>query len=155
MSVRHTGRWGGDPGERLVREVMHRDFIRIDPDESLLAAERTMRLARIRHLPVVRDGTLLGILSYRDLLVATLGSLESDPGPQAFLRETPAEKLMSQAVATVTPYTPLRSAALTMLRHGVGCLPVEEREEGHAELVGLLTESDLLRAAYVPELSSS
>ena len=48
----------------------------------------------------------------------------------------------------VTPETPLRVAASRMARLGIGCLPVVEPGEHGGRLVGLVTESDLLRAAF-------
>jgi CBS domain-containing protein len=71
-----------------VRDVMRRDFITIQSGESLLEALQVMRLARLRHLAVVNEGVLVGILSYRDLqdrLVA--GSIGgSGPDPPAVAR---------------------------------------------------------------------
>ena len=47
---------------------MREEVITVHPDESLLDADKIMRLARIRHLPVVRDGILVGVVSHRDVL---------------------------------------------------------------------------------------
>jgi CBS domain-containing membrane protein len=126
-----------------VGDVMRRDFVFADPDESLGAARQTMRMARLRHLLVARDGRLLGLLTYRELLEARLrdGRDEGRTGDA-----------LKSAVAWVTPDTPLRDAADRLSRYGFGCLPVLEpfdddgREPG--ALVGLVTELDLLRAAY-------
>jgi CBS domain-containing protein len=54
---------------------------------------------------------------------------------------------------TASPDTTLREAAERMLRFKIGCLPVVERGPDRLELVGLITESDLLRAAYAPDLA--
>ena len=56
------------------------------------------------------------------------------------LSETPAKDVMQTDVVTVTPDTPLKEAASSMIRHKIGCLPVTEG----AQLVGIVTDGDLL-----------
>lgn len=129
---------------------MRRDFIACAPKESLLEVERTMRLARIRHVPVVAAGELVGVLSHRDLLQAALERLERLDAPQAraYLDRSTAATLMTPDPITTSPDATLVEAAGLMLRHGIGCLPVVERREHRILAIGILTESDLLRAAY-------
>ena len=55
---------------------MRTNFVSAAPDDSLLEADRIMRLARIRHLPVVEKGLLVGLLSHRDVLAASISRLE-------------------------------------------------------------------------------
>lgn len=139
---------------RTVAELMRRQFVTVAPDASLLEAHQIMRLARLRHLPVARDGMLVGVLSYRDVQEEILDQL----GPEG--TKTYEELLASIAVNqamipfpwTVTPETDLAEAATRLYRLRVGCLPVAEPSEEGPRLVGLITESDLLRAAYDPLL---
>lgn len=141
--------------ERSVGELMRHEFVTMNPRESLLDAERIMRLARIRHMPIVEDGALVGILSHRDVVEVSL------PDRAADARRQQTEHLRSLAVGgvmhpnpwTASPDTTLREAAERMLRYKIGCLPVVERGPDRLELVGLITESDLLRAAYAPDLA--
>lgn len=110
-------------------------------------AERLMRSARIRHLPVIEDGELRGVLSYRDLLEVALAELERDPGRLPAVRSQTIGSLMSRDPVTATESTTLREAALRMVRHRIGCLPVVKgRAPDGVRVVGLLTESDLIRA---------
>ena len=51
----------------LVENRMKRDPITISPETGVLEASRLLRQHRIRHLPVVRGGRLVGILTDRDL----------------------------------------------------------------------------------------
>lgn len=128
----------------MVREVMRRDFVCADPGETLEGARQTMRMGRLRHLLVTRGDRLVGILSYRDLLE----SLTDGRGP------APSERVgaaLKRAPVFVTPETALADAADRMCRYGFGCLPVLEPRRAHAEpdrLVGIVTERDLLRAAF-------
>ena len=63
-----------------VREVMTADVVTVAPEATMQVCRRLMTERRIRHLPVVRDGTLMGIVSIRDVVEATLAE-------QAFLIE--------------------------------------------------------------------
>ncbi len=123
---------------------MRRDFVTVAPDESLAEARQIMRLARLRHLLVVRDGVLVGVLSYRDLLELLL----TDGRPPGLGR--PVEAAMAPSPTYVTPEKPLAYAASRLWQLQLGCLPVVEESEAGARLVGLITEVDLLRAAYDP-----
>jgi CBS domain-containing protein len=120
-----------------VHQIMRRDFVRADPDESLEGARQTMRLARLRHLPVVRGDALVGILSYRDLLDRWHG-IAAD-------HVRVGDAMRRATVSAVRPQASLSEAAARMCRYGYGCLPVTSDT---GVLVGLVTETDLLRAAY-------
>jgi CBS domain-containing protein len=58
---------------------------------------------------------------------------------------------MQRDVVTTEAHLTLAAAARTMLLRKIGCLVVVRRSAGGREVVALLTESDLLRAAYAPE----
>jgi len=106
-----------------------------------------MRMARLRHVPVVRSGILVGVLSYRDLADAFLDAGRTGPA-DSFLRATPVSGLVRGAPVTIAPGESLAEAVDRMLALRLGCLPVAVPTDGGPRLVGLLTESDLLRAAY-------
>jgi CBS domain-containing protein len=128
---------------------MRRDFVTVSVHDSLDEAISIMRLARLRHLAVERDGVLVGLLSYRDLQDRALARLECGR-----LEPTPdncglaVEQAMLEAPYVVEPDTPLHEAATRICHLRVGCLPVVESDEDGVHLVGLVTELDLLRAAY-------
>lgn len=134
---------------KLVADVMRRRFIALAPEDSLLEAERLMRMARVRFLPVSADGALLGGLSHRALLGATLASIGRG-ALEPWLRETRVASVMERSPGCVTPGTSLEEAAARLVDQGEGCLLVVEPGPGEARLVGVVTESDLLRAAFDP-----
>jgi CBS domain-containing membrane protein len=136
-----------------VASLMRANFISAAPEDSLLEADRIMRLARIRHLPVVRKGVLVGLISHRDILAASIARLEKCEPVERLdhLRRLSIGEVMQSDVATATESTTLGSAARRMLRLKIGCLPVVRDGPGGPALVGLVTESDLLRAAYAPD----
>lgn len=135
---------------RPVSEIMRDEFASLREDDRLDLADQVMKLGRVRHLPVLAgDGRLVGIVSSRDLLEASLTSVLSfEPGERrSFLHSVAVSEVMKREVETVEPTTPLGVAAGRMIRHKIGCLPVV-RPDGI--MVGLVTETDLLVAAYLP-----
>lgn len=143
---------------RTVSTLMRPNFISVAPGDTLLDADRIMRLARIRHLPVVvRNGTLVGLLSHRDVLSASISELEKcDPADRlTHLRKIVVSEVMRGNLYTATEETTLADAARRMLRAKIGCLPVVRPGTDGPVLLGLVTESDLLRAAYVPDFEGA
>ena len=135
--------------ERSVGELMRREFVTVSTDESLLEALRIMQLARLRHLLVERDGALAGVLSYRDLQNRTIEQLDRSAGPlEASMHALTVEEAMMDSPYVVAPDTPSQEAASRLCHLGIGCLPVVEEGPGGLRLVGIITENDLLRAAY-------
>ncbi len=100
----------------------------------------------VRHLPVVGDGGLAGVLSDRDLLEHT-GWLPRrvhaarGPGGEDRVPATVAE-IMHTPPVTVSPEDTVVTAAVEFLGRRIGCLPVVEDRN----LVGILTEMDMIRA---------
>jgi len=133
---------------RSVADIMRKDFVSLQEGDRLDFAEDVMRLGRIRHLPVLQQGRLAGIVSQRDLLAHSLSrTLDFDPQDRrSFLKSVDVSEAMTREVVTVDPGTSLEEAARLLIRHQIGCLPVVGSE---GVPVGLVTETDLLRAAYL------
>ena len=102
-----------------------------------------MTLGRVRHMPVVHGGRLVGVVSERDLLRASLSNLTAFGNEQrrAFLQAVEIRRVMSSPPVVIHPDATPEEAALMMAEQKIGCLPVLDGEN----LVGLLTETDLLR----------
>ncbi len=64
------------PGTITVEEVMSRDLVTIDPDDSVAECMETMTEKRIRHLPVVDNGHLVGIVSIGDIVKDMIEELQ-------------------------------------------------------------------------------
>jgi CBS domain-containing membrane protein len=132
------------PASMTVRELMSTELVTLTEDETLAHAQRCMARGRIRHLPVVRDGKLVGLLTHRDLLAASFSIFaEVDHGEQRRIFGTvPVVEAMHRDVVTVSPELTVREAARILLENKYGCLPVVDRA---GDLLGIVTEADFLR----------
>jgi CBS domain-containing protein len=70
--VRALARHGARAMELEARQVMTREVVTCDPDDSIDGVMQTMTEGRFRHLPVVRHGELLGLVSIGDVVKARL-----------------------------------------------------------------------------------
>ncbi len=130
-----------------VREIMVEEPVTLECDDVLDVADDIMTLGRIRHLPVLDGGQVVGILSQRDLfhsaLVKVLGFKHSEQ--KDLMRTVRVKEVMSKPVITISPEAAVKEAAGLMMEKKIGCLPVVEGEK----FVGVVTETDILR--YVVE----
>jgi acetoin utilization protein AcuB len=135
----------------LVKHRMTADPVSVGPDDTLADALRLTREHRIRHLPVVRDGMLAGILSDRDLRSAMPSPLEAEDAERAArVGGTPVSGIMTAGVITAGPYDSVEDAAKLLCRHRIGALPVVD---AHGRLLGMISETDVL-AAFAEVLSA-
>jgi len=125
----------------LVQDRMAREVVTVSPSTPVPEAMRLMEQRRIRRLPVVQDGALVGIVTLLDLFRVS-------PSPATSLSiwelnyliaRLPVEEAMSHEVVTVTPTATLEEAALLMRQHRVGGLPVVDG----GRVVGMITETDI------------
>jgi acetoin utilization protein AcuB len=136
----------------LVSKRMTGDPVAVSPGQSLAEALRLTREHRVRHLPVVGGGELVGIVSDRDIRLAMPSPLSvADPERAGFLRDTPVSSIMAREVITIGPWDAVEDAARLMHRHRIGALPVVD---AHGRLLGILSEADVL-SAFVELLGPS
>ncbi len=125
---------------------MSAPVITVERTATLALAEELMNVERVRHLPVVEGDVLVGMLSDRDLLAASLSTLD-DPSEEDDLerkRRTEVSQVMRGSIETVTADFPAGRAAEALLEHHIGCLPVID-ERRH--VVGIVTSFDYVRLA--------
>ncbi|MCB9594431.1 MAG: CBS domain-containing protein [Sandaracinaceae bacterium] len=124
---------------------MTADVVTLAEEQDVLFATSAMTSRRIRHLPVMRDEELVGIVSHRDLLRAQARFLEQVRGEddETTIASVLARDVMTTDITTVSPDTPADVAAMILVDTKFGCLPVVD----DGALVGIVTESDFLRWA--------
>ncbi len=121
----------------LIREVMQVNPITISPLIKLSEAYHLMNEKNIRHLPILNKGELVGIVTDRDLRLAT-----SKLAKQTFDPSSTVSEVMSRPVEVTHPSEPVEVATQKMRELKIGCLPVIEANK----LVGIVTGVDLLDA---------
>ena len=118
-------------------QVMTRAVTWVDPGLSVSEAWSLMEALRVRHLPVVDGGRLVGILSDRDLL--RLGAPADDGG--LTFPELTAGAAMTPSPTACLPNAQVSHLAAIMLRERIDCVPITQPG---GSLVGIVTSADLL-----------
>ncbi|PEN13682.1 acetoin dehydrogenase [Longibacter salinarum] len=121
----------------LVQDVMQHPVITVSSDTSIAEAYRIMHDRRIRHLPVVDDGRLTGVVTDRDLRYST-----SRLHPSPVESQTGVDRVMTKSVITIGPLDPVEEAARLLRARRIGSLPVVDGDD----LVGIVTVTNLLDA---------
>jgi CBS domain-containing membrane protein len=137
--------------ERPVKEIMRSSPVTLKPSDTLDLANDVISLGRIRHIPIVDGGELVGLISARDLL-GTAGNRIfglKQKSKSALLKSVLIRDVMRKRLVTVQPDTPLERAVYLMAAKKIGCLPVVS----DGALVGLVTSTDLLRCMGELEMS--
>ncbi|MFQ5847498.1 MAG: CBS domain-containing protein [Candidatus Methylomirabilales bacterium] len=127
-----------------VQDWMTAEVVTVGGSTSLREAAELMTSRKFRHLPVVEEGRLVGIVSERDLRQAMPSQVMSRAlqGSDKLLDKACVRDIMTRRVVGVSPEVPIGKAAALMARNKIGCLPVLEGEA----LVGIITGSDILHA---------
>jgi CBS domain-containing protein len=126
-----------------VREIMSKDIEVVDRNDNLRTVEERMATKQLRHLPVLEQGEVVGIVTQRDLFKAAMSSAMGygEKAQQAYLQSVRVKEIMVYPVVTVAPDTSVAAAADMLMNKGIGCLPVVEDQR----LIGIVTKTDLLR----------
>ena len=136
-----------------VRDLMTAKPITVSPDMPMLQARQRMVDERIRHLIVVEDDRVVGIVTDRDIRLNL-------PSPATslsvweinfLLAKLTVGAVMTFAVLMVESERPIAEAARIMIDHKIGALPVVD----DGRLVGIVTESDFVRAMARPVSAAS
>ncbi len=118
---------------------MQSPVITAAPDTSIYTALQTLHNHNIRHLPVIENETLVGIISDRDLRDASPSSLTGSE--TSLLHRLPVREIMSSPVITVHPLDFFDEAARLLYEHKIGCLPVVSNRQ----VIGIISGTDILR----------
>ena len=133
---------------RVVQEIMMGSPVTLKPEDTVDLANDVICLGRIRHIPVVEHGRLVGLLTERDLFgaAATAAFGLKQRSKSALLKSLLIKDVMRRKVITVTPNMSIKETAHLMKEKKIGCVPVVN----NGSLVGLVTTTDMLR--YVEDL---
>lgn len=129
-----------------IQEIMTCSVVTATPQTTVREALQLLEDQEIRHLPVVDDNRLVGMVSDRDLREYRLPMLEEVENPDyadSLTNDTLSSVMAGNVVALDTGET-LRAAIDAIIEYGVGALPVIDRHTD--ELMGIVSYVDILKA---------
>lgn len=127
-----------------VQEIMTTTRLTtVGRNDDLRRVDDLMEEGHIRHVLVMEDDDLVGVVSQRDVFSARMSSTMGvgEKGQRGLLQSILVKEVMSHPVTTTGPDTTVAEAATIMMDQGIGCLPVL----GDGSFVGVITKTDLLR----------
>ena len=126
-----------------VSDIMTREVVKLNITDDLSKAEELFKKHSIRHIPVMQDNKLVGILSYADLLKVSLADFNEDENfvETVLYNMFSVEQIMTKNVVTVFSFTPIKEVAEILSVHDFRALPVIY--ENH--LVGMVTTTDIMK----------
>jgi acetoin utilization protein AcuB len=132
----------------LVEELMQKKVFTVEPDDLVDRVFFLIHYERIRHLPVVENGRVVGIVSDRDLYKA-LGPrhrprsvAQQKEGSELYVVPRKVKTIMHRGVETITADSRASKAASIMAEKRIGALPVVNEEH---KLIGIITGTDILK----------
>jgi CBS domain-containing protein len=132
------------PEAPSVREYMASPVTSLPSSARLLDAGLLLRAGHFRHIPIIDDGKLVGILSDRDIQRCTPSMLTRVSAEEynAIFEDTLVARVMTRDPQHVSPDAPLHVAAALLRSSKLGCLPVVE----NGQVIGIITKDDMLAA---------
>src|SRR6187402_2625393 len=128
-----------------VSTIMTTDLIKLTISDDLTKAESLFKHHKIRHIPVVHGVTIIGMLSYTDLLRISFADAiddeEEDVVDTTVYNMFTVEQVMAKKLITISPETTIKQAAEILASKEFHALPVCE---DHL-LVGIITTTDLIK----------
>jgi CBS domain-containing protein len=132
-----------NPDEEQVAMIMTREVSTVDPDDDFTKACDMMVQNDVRHLPVVFEGMLVGIVTVKDILSRAISQLDLNIQVKDFFTEQ---------VTAVWEETPLLAAYIIMEASRSRTVPVVDSK---GKVVGIVSDVDIMRAAEIRESTAT
>jgi acetoin utilization protein AcuB len=128
-----------------VKDLMSKKLITVNFEDSVLKASKLMKDNRIQHLPVLKQGRLVGIVSDRDLKEAQPSKATTLDIHELYylLDKLTVGTVMPSRLFTIVPDATVEKAAAVMMKHNISALPVVNPQ---GDLEGIITKGDVFRA---------
>jgi CBS domain-containing membrane protein len=127
-----------------VSEIMTKNIIKLNLSDELTKAEALFEKHKIRHIPVVNEYKIVGLLSYTDLLrVSHVDAVddEAESVESIVFNMFTVRQVMAKDIIVISPETTIKEAAEILSQNEFRALPVCENEA----LVGIVTTTDLIK----------
>ncbi|RCT55365.1 CBS domain-containing protein [Winogradskyella sp. KYW1333] len=127
----------------LISEIMTKNIIALNRDDDLETAEMLFKRNKIRHIPVVAEEVIIGMLSYTDLLRISFADAvyetEEEVDTLVYNMFT-IDQVMAKNVVTVSSTATIKEVAKILAENEFHALPVVD----DGRLVGIVTTTDLI-----------
>jgi CBS domain-containing protein len=127
-----------------VSTIMTKNVVKLNLSDNLTKAETLFKKHHIRHIPVIKNKHLIGMLSYTDLLRISFADEMDDEENSIDItvyNMFSVEQVMTKNVTKISPTTTIKEAAEILSKNEFHALPVIENEE----IVGIITTTDLIK----------
>ncbi|WP_299670368.1 CBS domain-containing protein [uncultured Polaribacter sp.] len=126
-----------------ISTIMSTNLVTLNIKDDLVTAEKLFLEKKIKHIPVVNNKEIIGMLSYSDILrISYADSTDDEKGVDTFVYNTfTIEQVMVKNIIMVPPYATIKETAELLTKKDFHALPVVEDRE----LVGIVTTRDLLK----------
>ena len=128
----------------LVSEIMTRNLIKLNLSDELTKADELFKTHKLRHIPVVAENKIIGMLSYTDLLRVSYADVverEADNVESIVFNMFSIRQVMTKDVVVINPETTIKETAEILSKNEFHALPVCENDN----LVGIVTTTDLIK----------
>jgi len=130
-----------------VEDLMTKKVFTVEPGDMIDRVFFLLHYEKVRHLPVIEKGKVVGIVSDRDLYKAlgpksNSGSIAAEGATELHVLPKKVTHIMHRGVITVTTDTYASKAAELMAENRIGALPVVDAKN---KLVGILSATDILK----------
>ena len=127
-----------------VSTIMTKNVVKLNVSDNLTKAETLFKKHHIRHIPVVKENTIIGMLSNTDLLRISFADEVDDEENSIDItvyNMFSVEQVMTKNLTTIVPATTIKEAAEILSKNEFHALPVLENDT----LVGIVTTTDLIK----------
>ncbi|WP_367755041.1 CBS domain-containing protein [Flavobacterium sp. WC2430] len=127
-----------------VSEIMTRNIIKLNLSDELTKAEDLFKKNKIRHIPVVSDGKIIGMLSYTDLLRVSYADVverEAEEVESIVFNMFSIRQVMTKEIVIISPETTIKETAEILSKNEFHALPVCDNDV----LMGIVTTTDLMK----------
>jgi CBS domain-containing protein len=132
------------PSLTTISEIMTKGVFSVSFDDTIKKADDIMRNENVRHVPVVEDGKLIGMITERTLMEYSLKQLydyDDEFGSAGLNKINDFEEVMQRDVRAIYPEDSVRKAVELMAKYKIDCLPVIDWKNN---LIGIVTSIDVL-----------
>lgn len=127
-----------------VKECITKEVVTVSPEATAKEAFGMLKSMKIRHLVVVKEGVIRGIVTDRDLRRPQASDMfKSWDELYRISDDFQVEDIMTSPAITIDAEADIKEAARMMVKHRIGALPVTDAHRG---LAGIITDIDLLKA---------